>query len=308
MNILLMGGSGQLGSTLRHSLTRWGNVIAPTSRQINLIDTQAIRDFVQTQRPDLIVNAAAFTAVDLAESQKALASQINAIGPGALAQAANDVGAAMIHFSTDYVFDGTQHRPYSETDPVAPINVYGATKAAGESAVAHACQAYWIIRTSWLFGSLGDNFIRKILLRATERERLDVVNDQRGSPTSTDTIAAVLNQILNPAGDSASRLNDIIRNNAGIYHLCSRGETSWYDYARHIVTMANKAGVATRTSPDHIYPVSSDAYPTPAKRPVYSRLNTQKIENRFQITLPFWRDEVDRCVASILSEKADRTQ
>jgi dTDP-4-dehydrorhamnose reductase len=251
---------------------------------------------VREVRPDVIVNAAAYTAVDKAESEPDLARLVNAGAPGILAQEAQRIGAWLVHYSTDYVFDGSGSRPWNETDVPAPLSVYGSTKLEGERAIAAHCDRHLILRTSWVYAARGGNFIKTMLRLAGERERLTVIDDQWGAPTGAELIADVtahlIRQVTGPTRD-ISRL-------AGIYHLASCGETTWHGYASHILSKAVQLQPEMKFKATEIEPVSSAAFVTAAKRPLNSRLDTAKLRESFGLTLPPWQQGVDRVLAEIL--------
>lgn len=257
----------------------------------------AIAGLVNSERPDLIVNAAAYTAVDKAESEADQAFAINARAPGYLAQAAARTGARMIHYSTDYVFDGDKAGWYVEEDPTSPRSAYGRSKLEGERAVANAGCPYWIFRTSWVFGLHGGNFAKTMLRLASDRDVLRVVADQFGAPTSAALIADVTAQAISRGWSrfAPARAAD------GVYHLCAAGETSWHGYAQTLLDRAEQRGASLRVTGGQVQPIPASEYPLPAARPLNSRLDTSKLKATFGLTIPDWRDGVHRLVDQIYS-------
>ena len=245
-------------------------------------------------RPDVVVNAAAHTAVDKAESEPELARTLNATAPAALAQAAADVGAWLVHYSTDYVFNGEGQTPWQEGDATGPLGVYGQTKLEGEQAIAGSGCKHLIFRTSWVYAARGGNFARTMLRLAQERERLTVIDDQRGAPTGADLIADVTAHAIRHV------LHAQDAHLSGIYHLVAAGETSWHGYASYAIERARQIQPDAPWKVTEISPVPTSAFPTPARRPLNSRLNTQRLQNRFGLTLPNWQQGVDRLMAEIL--------
>ena len=295
MKILLTGKNGQVGFELQRSLSLLGKVVAIDIQDCDLKDEHAIRRLVQAIEPNVIVNPAAYTAVDKAESEPASAEAINARAPAVLAQEAQRLGAMMVHFSTDYVFDGTLSRAYAETDTPNPSSVYGATKLAGELAVQAACSRHLILRTSWVVGAHGGNFAKTMLRLSAERDSLSVVADQFGAPTSAALLADL----------SALLVRDATRQPAtgfpyGLYHAVASGVTSWHEYACHVIERAREAGRPLRVAATAIHPISSAEYPTPAKRPTNSRLDTTKLQHTFSVNLPHWQAGVDHILEQIL--------
>lgn len=299
MKILLFGKNGQIGWELQRSLAPLGDLIAldrhSTDLCGDLADLGGISATVRQVRPDVIVNAAAYTAVDKAESDAATAHAINATAPGVLAEAAEAVGAWLVHYSTDYVFDGSGTKPWEEDDPTSPLSVYGRTKLEGEQRIAAQCAKHLILRTSWVYAARGGNFAKTMLRLARERDRLTVIDDQFGAPTGADLLADVTGHMVRSAllGTSAS---DRV---AGVYHVAAAGETSWHGYARFVVDCASKFGLTLKASPATVDPVPTTAFPTPAMRPHNSRLNAAKLQARFGLQLPAWQQGVARMLAEI---------
>ena len=298
MKILLLGHNGQVGWELQRSLAPLGEVLAldrhSTAWCGDLSQPERMAQTVQAWRPDVIVNAAAHTAVDKAESELELARCLNAAAPAALALAAAEVGALLVHYSTDYVFSGQGDRPWQETDATGPLSVYGQTKLEGEQAIVASGCKHLIFRTSWVYAARGGNFARTMLRLAGERERMTVIDDQHGAPTGADLIADVtahaIRQVMQPQAASL----------AGIYHLVASGETTWHGYARHVIAQARLIQPQLGLKVTDIAPVPTSAFPTPAQRPLNSRLNTHKLQQAFGLLLPPWQQGVDRMLAEIL--------
>ena len=296
LKILLFGASGQVGWELQRSLAALGEMIAPGRHSAglcgDLANLQGLAATVQQVRPDIIVNAAAHTAVDRAESEPELALTINTLAPGVLARQAAALGALLVHYSTDYVFDGSGSRPWLETDEPGPLNVYGQTKLEGERQVQAACPNHLIFRTSWVYAARGGNFAKTMLRLAQERERLSVIDDQFGAPTGAELLADVsahaLRQVLRCPGD------------AGLYHLAAAGETSWHGYAKYVLAHVNTDHEAIKIIANAVDPVPSSAFPTAARRPHNSRLDTDKLKTTFGLTLPPWQQGVARMLTETL--------
>ncbi len=300
MKILLLGKNGQVGWELQRSLAPLGELIALDRHSADwcgdLSNLPGLAATVQALRPDVIVNAAAHTAVDKAESEPELARTLNALAPGVLAQEADKIGAWLVHYSTDYVFDGSGTRPWVETDTPAPLSVYGQTKLEGEQLIAAHGKRHLILRTSWVYAARGGNFAKTLLRLARERERLTVIDDQWGAPTGAELIADVtahaLRQVLQHPQDAA-RFN-------GIYHLAAGGETTWHGYAQHVIAQTRRMQPATPDLAQDVAAVPTSAVPTPARRPQNSRLNTARLRATFGLTLPAWQSGVNRMLAEIL--------
>lgn len=290
MKILLLGKNGQVGWELQRSLAPLGELVALDRRSVglcgNLEDLSGLVGTMEDVRPDVVVNAAAYTAVDKAESDAETAHRINAEAPGVLAAEAARIGAWMVHYSTDYVFDGTGSTPWREDDATAPASVYGRTKALGERFVAMGCERHLVFRTSWVYAARGGNFMQTMLRLAQERERLSVVNDQFGAPTGAELIADV----------TAHAIRDALAGRAapGTYHLAAGGETSWHGYAEYVIAAARRSAQAGRIKAQAVDPVPASAYKTAAQRPHNSRLDTQKLQRAFGLQLPAWQQGVDR--------------
>lgn len=296
MRLLLTGCRGQVGFELQRALAPLGEVVAVDQAEADLADEAAIRSLVRTIKPQIIVNPAAYTAVDKAESEPDLATAINAVAPGVLGEEAARLGAWVVHYSTDYVFDGGKPSPYLETDETNPQSVYGRTKRDGELALAASGAHHLILRTSWVVGAHGGNFARTILRLAVERETLDIVADQFGAPTSAALIADVTAQLI-----GRTIQEDVEKFPFGLYHLVAGGETNWHEYACHIVGQALKAGKPLKARPETLQPIASRDYPTPARRPANSRLDTSKLRQTFGLHLPDWRAGLDHILAQLLT-------
>ena len=293
MKILLTGKDGQVGFSLHKKLLSFGEVIATGRYELDLANPDAIKAFIDKNKPDIIINPAAYTQVDKAESEKLLAHQINAIAPQILADKASELNIPIIHFSTDYVFDGLKQEPYLETDEVSPQSVYGQTKWEGEEAV-RQYKKHIILRTSWVFSSHGQNFLKTILKLIQEKTSLNVVSDQIGTPTSGEALADVSYKIVEAI------FNDSSFKDFGTYHMALDNETNWYSYACFITDEAKRLGLQTLMTSKDIKPISSDAYPTLAKRPMNSRLDTTKIKKTFMLELPHWEEEVKRILKALI--------
>jgi dTDP-4-dehydrorhamnose reductase len=296
MKILLFGKNGQLGWELQRSLAPLGEVIALDSDSEDhcgdFNNMQGIIDTVRNVAPDVIVNAAAHTAVDKAESEPDLVRTINALAPTLLAQEAKRANAWLIHYSTDYVFDGSGDAPWTETDNTGPLNVYGTTKLEGERFIHMSGCKYLIFRTSWVYGARGGNFAKTMLRLAGERDSLSIINDQIGAPTGADLLADITAHAIRTAQQKPEV--------AGIYHVAAAGETSWHGYASFVIDHAIRAGVTMWITPEDVHPVPTSAFPTPAKRPLNSRLDCAKFQNTFGLQLPGWQSGVRRMLEEVL--------
>jgi dTDP-4-dehydrorhamnose reductase len=294
MKILVTGKNGQVGFELMRSLAPLGTVVGIDIDECDLQDILAIERLLDKVQPELIVNPAAYTAVDKAEAEQALAHAINAKAPEVMAQYAGRHDIPIIHYSTDYVFDGLKEGAYLETDEVNPQSVYGKTKALGEAAVRNHAPKHIILRTSWVFGIHGGNFLKTILNLAQERDKLSIVSDQVGSPTSAallaDATAEVVKQLFAPAASDKY----------GTYHLVTEGYTSWHGYAQFVVARANALDLQTKISSEAIMAIKSSEYPVPAIRPANSRLDTTKLSRVFSVSLPSWQVEVEKVIHELL--------
>jgi dTDP-4-dehydrorhamnose reductase len=288
VKILITGKKGQLGYELAEKFSLGHDVISLDRNELDLSQPDQIVDKVRAIKPDLILNAAAYTAVDLAEKEAGLAVAINGVAPGILAEEANRLGVPLVHYSTDYVFDGSAAAPYKETDAVAPLGIYGKSKLAGEIAVASTAKRHLIMRVSWLYGNRRQNFMLTMLRLMRERENLSVVSDQIGSPTWVRLVANTTEQALNLSSSKPTlKIKD------GLYHVASSGVTSWHGFAAAI--LANTNDLERRVQ--NIHAIATSEYPTPAKRPAYSVLNCAKIEAALGVNLPAWDAQLLDCIA-----------
>jgi len=296
MNILLLGKSGQVGWELQRSLAVLGRVTAldhdSTEHCGDFANPEGVRETVRALRPDVIVNAAAHTAVDKAESEPEIARLLNATTPGVLAEEAARLGAWLVHYSTDYVFDGSGTRPWVETDAPAPLSVYGATKLEGEQRIQQTGCRHLILRTSWVYAARGGNFAKTMLRLGSERERLTVIDDQWGAPTGADLLADVTAHAVRHL---QSRPGD-----GGLYHCVASGETNWHSYAKYVLEHARQAQPAIELKATEVAPVPTSAFPTPARRPHNSRLDTTRLQTTFGLVLPPWKQGVARMLTEIL--------
>jgi len=300
MKILLTGKDGQVGFELVRSLAPLGELAAVGRADCDLLDADALRALVRRVAPDVIVNPAAWTAVDRAESEPEAAFGVNARAPGILGEEAARLGALVVHYSTDYVFDGTGQAPYTEADRPAPQSVYGSSKLAGERVLAEACPRHLILRTSWVLGSHGGNFAKTMLRLAAEREQLTVVDDQFGAPTSAALLADLTAHLVRQyAREGAAAFP------YGTYHVAAAGQTSWYDYARFVLEAGREAGLPLRAGAGDVLPVKTAAYPTAAKRPANSRLDTSLFRHTFGLRLPPWQEGVRHVLRQIFQREID---
>ncbi|WP_085626355.1 MULTISPECIES: dTDP-4-dehydrorhamnose reductase [unclassified Pseudomonas] len=295
MKILLLGKDGQVGWELQRSLAPLGQVLALNARSRahcgDLTNLPGLAETVRAYAPDVIVNAAAYTAVDKAESEREQAFKVNADAVGVLARAAADCGALLVHYSTDYVFPGQGTQAWREDDAVGPLNAYGESKLAGEQAIQAAGCRHLIFRTCWVYAARGNNFAKTMLRLAAERESLGVIDDQHGAPTGAELIADITAHAITAAHRDPTL--------AGLYHLAAAGETTWCGYARYVLEQAEALGVPLKAHAEQVNPLTTDAYPTPAKRPANSRLDTHKLQKAFALTLPDWRLGVARMLTEI---------
>ncbi|SDT37347.1 dTDP-4-dehydrorhamnose reductase [Pseudomonas granadensis] len=297
MKILLLGKNGQVGWELQRSLAPLGELVALDRQPLgglsgDLASLESLRSTIRQIAPDVIVNAAAYTAVDKAESETELASRINGLATGVMAEEAAASGAWLVHYSTDYVFNGQGVTPWLETDPVAPVNHYGASKLAGEQAIIASGCKHLVFRTSWVYGARGNNFAKTMLRLAKDRETLSVIADQIGAPTGADLIADVTAVALRQVMDQ--------QHLSGLYHLAAAGEVSWHGYATHVIEFAQANG--EQLTVKAVDPIETTAYPTPARRPLNSRLNTQKLRDNFSLHLPDWQSGVTRMLMEVLNK------
>ncbi|WP_426203105.1 dTDP-4-dehydrorhamnose reductase [Pseudomonas sp. TWP3-1] len=297
MKILLLGKNGQVGWELQRSLAPLGELIALDRHAVDglcgdLANLDELRATIRKVQPDVIVNAAAYTAVDKAESETDLACRVNSQASELMAEEVASLGGWLIHYSTDYVFSGQGSTPWQETDAVAPVNHYGSSKLAGEQAISASSCKHLIFRTSWVYGARGNNFAKTMLRLATDRDTLNVIADQIGAPTGADLIADV----------TALAIRQVMQRPelSGLYHLAASGEVSWHGYASHVIAFAKHNG--EQLAVKNVNPIDTTAYPTPARRPLNSRLNTQKLRDNFSLHLPDWQSGVTRMLREVLNK------
>lgn len=294
MKLLLTGNHGQVGFELRRALAVLGEVVAVDHAECDLAEPSAIRALVAQVQPSVIVNPAAYTAVDKAESEVAAARAINSVAPIIFGEEAAKSGALVVHYSTDYVFDGTLDRPYVENDTTEPQSVYGLTKRDGEVGLAAATASHLILRTSWVVGAHGNNFAKTMLRLAADRDGFGVVADQWGAPTSAALLADATAHVIRQWHTDPAKFP------YGLYHCTAAGETNWCEYARYVVARAIAAGKPIKATPDKIAPISTSEYPTPARRPANSRLDCARFEKTFGLTLPSWQCGLDHILDQLL--------
>lgn len=294
--ILVTGKNGQLGFELQRSLSVCGEVIAVGHFDCDLSDTKSVRELIRTIKPDIIINPAAYTAVDRAEREPALADAVNHLAVKAIGEEAELLRIPVVHYSTDYVYNGTKKTPYIETDATDPQCVYGKTKRDGEVALAQSCSRYLILRTSWVLGAVGNNFAKTMLRLAASKNSLNVVADQYGAPTTAallaDATAHVVARFCSP---------DDFQSLSGIYHVAASGKTNWHEYAQFVINFAHDNGVSLTTLVENVMPISTEAYPTPAIRPANSCLDLSKFQNSFKLVLPDWKIGVRHVLQQVLS-------
>lgn len=300
MKILLLGKDGQVGWELQRSLAPLGELLAWGRQDADFLEPETLGARVRAVAPDVIVNAAAYTAVDRAESDEAAARAVNALAPAVLAREAKALGAWLVQYSTDYVFDGGKEGAWTELDPTRPLSAYGRSKCEGEEGIRASGARHLILRTSWVFGTHGANFAKTMLRLARERETLDVVADQHGAPTGAallaDATALALYRIFLAGPDA------VADDYSGTYHLAASGSTSWYEYARHVLLRAREHGAVLRAGPEQVLPVAASAFAAAAVRPANSRLDCSRFRSRFGLALPDWRRHVDRMVAELAEQ------
>jgi dTDP-4-dehydrorhamnose reductase len=293
MKILLLGKSGQVGWELQRALAPLGELVAlDRSEGADLGDNAALAAVVRAHAPQVIVNAAAYTAVDKAESDSEMALQVNAHAPARLALEAKALGALLLHYSTDYVFDGSGEQPRAEDAATGPLSVYGRSKLQGEQAIRASGCRHLMLRTSWVYAARGGNFAKTMLRLAAEREQLKVIADQIGAPTGADLLADLSAHMIRATLDKPQL--------GGLYHAVAAGETSWHAYAKHVIEYARARGAEIKVAPDQILAIPTSDYPTPAQRPLNSRLATTKLQQAFGLTLPPWQQGVERMLQEIL--------
>ena len=294
MKILLTGKNGQVGFELQRSLAPLAEIVAVDHADCDLSNPEAIRSLVRQTRPDIIVNAAAYTAVDKAEAEPELAASVNATAPGILAEEAASLGALLVHYSTDYVFDGVMAGAYRETDATNPQSVYGRTKRDGEVAARNANARHLILRTSWVVGAHGGNFAKTMLKLAAERDSLNVVADQWGAPTSAALLADITAHLVRQCHSGPEAFP------YGTYHCVAGGETNWCDYARFVIGEATRTGRPMKVTPEAVRAITTADYPTPARRPANSRLDTNSLKTTFGLELPHWQAGLGHVLQQII--------
>jgi len=300
MKLLLLGKDGQVGWELQRALAPLGELVAVGRETADLENAGSLRRLTQAVRPDVIVNAAAYTAVDKAESEPDRARRINAEAVAVLADEARALQAWLVHYSTDYIFGGGKATPYVEHDVTEPLSVYGQTKLEGEEAIRERHDRHLIFRTSWVYAARGNNFAKTMLRLASERDELKIVGDQHGAPTSAELIADVTALALYRTYQDA----EATQSRTGTYHLVAAGDTTWCDFARYVVGRAIDNGVALKVTPQRIRPIPTEAYPLPAVRPKNSRLDTGKLQTTFNVQPPHWRYQVARLVDELTTQGA----
>ncbi|MDN6856446.1 dTDP-4-dehydrorhamnose reductase [Pseudomonas sp. CAN2814] len=298
--ILLLGANGQVGWELQRSLAPLAQLTICDRQHADLSDLAGLKQLIVDEQPDVIVNAAAYTAVDKAESDMVAARRINAEAVALIASVAQEQNALFVHYSTDYVFDGSGDVPFSEQAATGPLSVYGQTKLEGEIAIRESGCSHLILRTSWVFAARGANFAKTMLRLAKERDALNVIADQFGAPTSAELIADVTAHILKHLAAAPATLREA----AGTYHLVASGETSWHGYARFVIEEAGQLGCELRTRAENIAPITTSQYPLPAQRPANSRLSNDKLQNTFDLKLPPWEFHVRRMIRELVDQDA----
>lgn len=293
--VLLFGADGQLGHALQAELPALGQLIPLTLSVVDIADAQALRAVIRQHAPRYIVNAAAYTAVDKAEQEPLLAHAINATAPGIMAEEAKSLGATLVHYSSDYVFNGRSNQPYQESDATDPLSVYGRTKRDGDLAVMAQARTFFIFRSSWVVGAHGGNFLKTMLRLAQERDSLSVVADQQGVPTSARWMAKVTRKVLqNPQHAGLS----------GLYHLSNAGRTTWHGYAQYVLTQAAQMGWLFKVRPEDIKPIATSDYPLPAARPANSMLDTLWAQQKLGLHIPAWQTGVDEVLATLWAQRS----
>jgi dTDP-4-dehydrorhamnose reductase len=288
--VLLFGANGQLGHALQVELPQLGRLIPLTSADVDISNTGALRDAIRHHAPRYIINAAAYTAVDKAEQEPALAQSINATAPAIMAAEAKALGATLVHYSTDYVFNGRSPHPYKESDATDPLSVYGRSKRDGDEAVMAQAGSHFIFRSSWVVGAHGGNFLKTMLRLAQERDSLSVVADQHGAPTSAAWMAQITREVLqNPKHPDLS----------GLYHLSNAGQTTWHGYAQYVLTQAAQMGWLLKIKPEDVKAIATTDYPLPAPRPANSLLDTSLVQQRLGLSIPLWQSGVDEVLRAL---------
>lgn len=298
-DFLILGGNGQVGWELQRAVSPLGSIVACTRQECDLNDIDQLRSVIRHHGPSILINAAAYTAVDQAESEKALAHKINGEAVAAIAEEAHRLGSLLVHYSTDYVFDGEKPEPYNEDDQPRPQSVYGSSKRAGEEAIERSGAQHFIFRTSWVFSVLGANFAKTILRLAKERDSLNIISDQFGAPTSAELIADATAACLQRWRSQETDKSAL----SGLYHLTANGDTSWFGYAQELVKTSLEHNILLNITPDAVHPISTTEYPLPATRPANSRLSLEKLKSTFGLSLPSWQHGVHRFVTEIANQE-----
>jgi dTDP-4-dehydrorhamnose reductase len=291
--VVLFGADGQLGHALQAELALLGRLIPLTLNDVDIADAQALRAIIRQHAPRFIVNAAAYTAVDKAEQEPALAHAINATAPGIMAEEAKQLGATLVHYSTDYVFNGLSKQPYQESDATAPLSVYGRTKRDGDLAVMAQAGSFFIFRSSWVVGAHGGNFLKTMLRLAQERDSLSVVADQHGVPTSARWMAQVTREVLERPDHALQ---------SGLFHLTNAGQTTWHGYAQYVLAQAARMGWSLKVQAEQVKAISTEDYPLPAARPANSLLDTRWVQQQFGLMIPTWQTGVDEVLAALWAQ------
>ncbi len=296
--ILLLGCNGQVGWELQRSLAPLAPLLACDRQKADLSDLLGLELLLRREQPDIIVNAGAYTAVDRAESDISSARRINSEAPALLAKVAHELDAWLVHYSTDYVFDGSGNQPIQEDAATGPLSIYGQTKLEGEQAIRASGCSHLIFRTSWVYATRGANFAKTMLRLAKDREELRVIADQHGAPTSAELIADITALVLQRLACDA----ELKARASGTYHLVASGETSWHRYAQFVIDEATRLGANLRTRSERILPISTDEYPLPAKRPANSRLDNGKLQKNFDLVMPNWQHHVQRMIQEVIEQ------
>lgn len=300
MKILLLGANGQVGWESQRSLSIMGRLDIHDRKSADFQNFDKLRNVIRNSKPDVIVNGAAYTAVDKAETDCEAAYQINAGAVKVLAEEARQINACLVHYSTDYVFDGAKQGFYTEDDCTSPQSVYGKSKRDGEKAILESGCDFFIFRTSWVYAFRGQNFAKTMIKLAQERNELKVVSDQVGAPTSAELIADVTAQLIHRLRQQP----DFAKQHSGIYHLAAAGEASWFEFAKQLLKKGQELGVIFQVGSDDIVPINSDEFPRPASRPANSRLNTTKLTTLLNITMPEWQFHVDKMITELVENQS----
>ncbi|AZM96637.1 dTDP-4-dehydrorhamnose reductase [Vreelandella venusta] len=304
MNIFITGGNGQVGFELQRQFSPFGTILSPTRQELDLTNAEAVNVYLEKHQPGLILNAAAYTAVDKAESEPEQAKRLNAKLPAQLADYAAMQGIPLVHYSTDYVYPGNDEKPWQEDSPTGPLSIYGQTKLEGDDAVVSSGAKHLIFRTSWVYAARGNNFMKTMLRLGREREALNIVSDQIGAPTPARLIAQITALACTNHHSPSTAHHSLFSINIpqGIYHLAPRGETSWHGFASEIFKTARGLGEELAIAPEGVAGISTAEYPTPAKRPLNSRMALSKLENSLGITMPTWQSQLGLTLREYLDQ------